>query len=50
MLCLGGRTVLANDEEKLKRIVKTFLDTEFSFEERHIRRLSKIEEVEKRRE
>jgi len=49
MLCLGGRTILAEDEEKLKSIVKTFLDTEFSNEERHIRRLSKIEEVEKRR-
>lgn len=49
MLCLGGRTILADDEEKLKRIVQTFLDTEFSFEERHIRRLNKIEEVEKRR-
>jgi len=48
MICLGGRTVLAEDEDKLKRIVKTFLDTEFSFEERHIRRLKKIEEVEKR--
>jgi ribose 5-phosphate isomerase B len=50
MLCLGGRTVLAEDDEKLITIVKTFLDTEFSGEERHIRRLKKIEEVEKRRE
>ena len=49
MLCLGGRTILANDENKLKSIVNTFLDTEFSNEERHIRRLNKIEEVEKRR-
>lgn len=49
MLCLGGRTVLAEDDNKLKNIVKMFLDTEFSFEERHIRRLKKIEEVEKRR-
>lgn len=49
MLCLGGRTVLSEDKDKLKAIVKTFLDTEFSFEERHIRRLNKIKEVEKRR-
>lgn len=50
MLCLGGRTILAEDENKLKSIVKTFLDTEFSFEERHIRRLNKIAEIEKRRD
>ena len=50
MLCLGGRTVLSEDDNKLKSIVKTFLETEFSFEERHVRRLKKIEEVEKRRE
>ena len=49
MICLGGRTVLADDEEKLKSIVKTFLDTEFSNEERHNRRLNKIKEIEKRR-
>ena len=49
MLCLGGRTVLSEDENKLNVIVKTFLDTEFSFEERHIRRLNKIAELEKRR-
>lgn len=50
MLCLGGRTILAEDENKLKVIVKTFLDTEFSFEERHVRRLNKIAEIEKRRD
>ena len=50
MLCLGGRTVLAEDDDKLKTIVKTFLDTEFSFEERHVRRLSKIKEIENRRD
>lgn len=49
MLCLGGRTVLSEDEVKLKTIVKTFLDTEFSFEERHVRRLDKIKKLEKRR-
>lgn len=49
MLCLGGRTVLSTDDEKVKLIVKTFLDTEFSFEERHVRRLNKIKELEKRR-
>ena len=48
MLCLGGRTVLAQDDEKLMSIIETFLNTDFSNEERHIRRLEKISEVEKR--
>lgn len=46
MLCLGGRTVLAEDKEKLFSIVKTFISTKFSNEERHIRRLNKVKEVE----
>lgn len=46
MLCLGGRTVIAENDHLLKNIVKTFLDTEFSNEERHIRRLEKIKKVE----
>ena len=46
MLCLGGRTVLSEDDEKLFSIVDTFINTEFSNEERHIRRLNKIKEVE----
>lgn len=46
MLCLGGRTTIAENDNLLKNIVKTFLDTEFSNEERHIRRLEKIRDVE----
>lgn len=46
MLCLGGRTIIAENDRLLKNIVKTFLDTEFSNEERHIRRLEKIKKVE----
>ena len=46
MLCLGGRTILSEDDEKLFNIVNTFITTEFSNEERHIRRLNKIKEVE----
>ncbi len=46
MLCLGGRTILAEDKEKLFNIVTTFISTKFSNEERHIRRLNKIKEVE----
>lgn len=34
------------DEEKAVEIVKAFLETDFSDEERHIRRLKKMEEVE----
>ena len=46
MLCLGGRTSVAQDDELLEKIVKTFLDTNFSQEERHIKRLEKIKKVE----
>lgn len=46
MLCLGGRTTVAKNNELLESIVKTFLDTEFSKEERHVRRLEKIKRVE----
>ena len=48
MLCLGGRTVLAEDDEKLFKIINTFINTKFSNEERHIRRLNKIKEVEEK--
>lgn len=49
MLCLGGRTTIAEDTEKVKLIVMTFLETPFSDEERHVRRLNRIKEIEKRR-
>jgi len=48
MLCLGGRTVLATDDDKLFDIITTFINTEFSNEERHIRRLNKIKEIEEK--
>lgn len=41
ILVLGGRTV---GVEVAKKIVKTFFATEFSNDERHIRRIDKIEE------
>lgn len=41
VLALGASTV---DEELAMKIVDTFLDTEFSNEERHIRRIRLIEE------
>ncbi|MFH1461020.1 MAG: ribose 5-phosphate isomerase B [Patescibacteria group bacterium] len=44
ILCLGGRVL---DLEIAKKIVEIWLKTEFSNEERHVRRLGKIEEVEK---
>tara|TARA_Y100000310_G_C20597430_1_gene771234 strand:- start:854 stop:1285 length:432 start_codon:yes stop_codon:yes gene_type:complete len=40
ILCLGGRTT---DKDTAKEIVKTWLSTEFSNEERHIKRINKIE-------
>jgi len=42
VLCLGGRVLSAEDAQK---IVKAWLETEFSGEERHNRRLEKIEEI-----
>lgn len=44
VLCLGGRLL---DLETAKKIVKIWLETEFTGEERHVRRLGKIEEIER---
>ena len=43
VLCLGSRIV---GEELAAEIVRTFLRAKFSGEERHIRRLKKIEQIE----
>jgi len=43
IVCLGARVT---DVETAKKIVKIWLETEFSGEERHVRRLKKIEEIE----
>lgn len=43
ILCLGGRVL---DLETAKKVVKTWLETSFSGEERHERRLEKVEEIE----
>lgn len=48
VLCLGSRTDIAKDKEYIYEIVKTFLNTPFSNEERHIRRLEKISKIENR--
>lgn len=44
MLCLGGRVV---DGDKAIALVDIFLDTAFSGEERHQRRIDQITEIEK---
>ena len=44
ILCLGGRTT---KEDEAKKIVDTFLSTEPSKEERHVKRVNKISELEK---
>lgn len=44
ILCLGGREF---DEKKAKSIVKSFLESSFSGEERHKRRIQKIAALEK---
>lgn len=43
MLCLGGRVVSA---EKAVKLVDLFLDTAFSGEERHIKRINQIKALE----
>ena len=43
IICLGGRIT---DAETAKKLVKIWLETEFSKDERHVRRLRKIEEME----
>ena len=45
ILCLPADFLTLN---KTKRIVKTWLETEFSREERHVRRLNKIRKIEER--
>jgi len=44
VLCLGGKVV---DLETAKKIVRIWLEAEFSGKERHARRLEKIKEIEK---
>ena len=43
ILCLGGRAL---DAETAKKIVRLWLETKFSGEERHLRRLGKIKQAE----
>ena len=42
ILCLAGKVL---DSETAKKIVRIYLETEFTNEERHIRRLNKIKEI-----
>ena len=45
ILCLGGRVI---DVEKAIELVDVFLDTKFSEDERHIRRIAQITDLENR--
>lgn len=45
VLCLGGRVV---SDRKAIELVDLFLDTKFSGEERHMRRINQISEIEER--
>ena len=47
VLVLGSRVV---GEELAKELVRSFLDARFSAEERHVRRLRKVEDLEMRQE
>ena len=44
ILCLGGKVT---DLETAKKLVRIWLETEFTKEERHVRRLEKIKDIEK---
>jgi len=44
VLCLAGWDL---DPKKAEKIVKTWLETDFTFEPRHVRRLKKINSIEK---
>jgi ribose 5-phosphate isomerase B len=44
LLCLGARVL---DEKEAKKITKIWLETEFSKEERHKRRVKQIQDLEK---
>ena len=44
IMCTGGREFSA---EQIRKMVKRFLESEFSNEERHLRRVSEITELEK---
>lgn len=44
VLCLGGKVQVT---EKAKKIVKIWLETEFSGRQRHLRRIKKIGKIEK---
>ncbi|HEX5191421.1 MAG TPA: RpiB/LacA/LacB family sugar-phosphate isomerase [Solirubrobacteraceae bacterium] len=44
VLCLGGRVV---GVEEMAEIVAAFLGAEISYEERHVRRRAKVEEIER---
>lgn len=46
VLCLGSRTEYSKNINNVIKIVETFLNTEFSNEQRHIRRINKIKEME----
>ena len=43
VLCLPGRHI---DKKAAKEIVDTWLETEFSKADRHVRRLQRVEEIE----
>ncbi len=44
IICLAGKVL---DSETAKKIVRLWLEAEFTNEERHVRRLGKVEEIEK---
>lgn len=47
VLCLGSRTKSGQNNKDIMKIVEIFINTKFSSEERHLRRINKIKEMEK---
>lgn len=46
VLCLGGRMEYSKDISNVINIVNMFVNTKFSNDERHVRRINKIKEME----
>ncbi|MEG1990183.1 MAG: RpiB/LacA/LacB family sugar-phosphate isomerase [Clostridia bacterium] len=47
VLCLGGRLEYSTDKTLIEKMVKTYINTEFS-KERHLRRINKIKDMEEK--
>lgn len=49
VLCLGARVTFSENTQEVMSIINTFISTEFLNEERHVRRINKMREMENNR-